>query len=536
MSVKTGETTSMASRRDELNAYTFARKRTVGAFLQPSGGGNDEDAPKPVRAVLPSVVVAAVIVAGFGMAGVIKPSAPKGWDDGKNIIQGKDSTTRYVVLIDSETHAKVLHQVLNMSSAKLVLPAGSKVVPVADSVLDAYPNHGATIGIPYAPDKLPKSDDAGVAKKWSVCDRPGKGEIQATINQAVFVAADAEAKKLASPDLVLSTGQSLYVQAPKEAEDDPGSEYLIDPQGRKHAVGNVGTSDNDRTNLRAALFGSNAKPQQVTKEWLDTLEAGDAILFPKIEGFQSKGVTSNVQLTQKSERKVGRLLQFQNNSFYVVGVNKLFEISAFQAELIRYNPELQKIYEGTPKFADLPPGDYAKLQGQIDTSMRDSSKNLPQEKPAAHPVNFNGSGKGRTVLCSTFESMEGQTIKRSVWAHTDYPAPVTSGAATAHVSPGHGLLFRSVDGSGTDSSGSNFLITETGLRYSVPSNNDGKGAATPSPDPQAPQGQQQEQGNEAASRLGFEKVQPTLVPHWWADLVPAGPVLNTKTALQAQTA
>lgn len=29
----------MASRRDELNAYTFARKRTVGAFLLPGGGG-----------------------------------------------------------------------------------------------------------------------------------------------------------------------------------------------------------------------------------------------------------------------------------------------------------------------------------------------------------------------------------------------------------------------------------------------------------------------------------------------------------------
>src|SRR5437870_3798781 len=100
---ETGETTRMASRRDELNAYTFARKRMVGAFLQPSVGGNDEDAPRPVRAVLPSIVVAAVITAGFGMWGVIKPSAPVGWNDGKSIIQGKDSTTRYVVLPDPTT-------------------------------------------------------------------------------------------------------------------------------------------------------------------------------------------------------------------------------------------------------------------------------------------------------------------------------------------------------------------------------------------------------------------------------------------------
>ena len=47
----------MASRRDELNAYTFAKRRTVAAFLQPSPTGSEEGAPRPLRAVLPGAIV-----------------------------------------------------------------------------------------------------------------------------------------------------------------------------------------------------------------------------------------------------------------------------------------------------------------------------------------------------------------------------------------------------------------------------------------------------------------------------------------------
>ena len=89
----------MASRRDELNAYTFAKKRTVAAFLQPSPSGTEEGAPKPLRAILPGLIVAALVVAGFGAWGMFKPQAPKGWDTpGTRVIIGKQSTTRYVVL------------------------------------------------------------------------------------------------------------------------------------------------------------------------------------------------------------------------------------------------------------------------------------------------------------------------------------------------------------------------------------------------------------------------------------------------------
>ncbi|MFJ5235004.1 type VII secretion protein EccB [Kitasatospora sp. NPDC088391] len=527
----------MASRRDELNAYTFARKRMVGAFLQPGGGGNDEDAPRPIRAVLPSFVVGAVIVAGFGMWGVIKPAAPPNWDNGKFIIQGKSSTTRYVVLPDSKTGQPTLHQVLNMSSARLVLSEGATVQTVADDVLDKYPRRGATIGIPYAPDKLPKADDAGAAKVWSVCDKMGKDNLQSTVNQSVFVAAGADVKTLASPDRVIGDGKSLFVQEPPHGTKD-GSMFLIDGQGVKHAVGRLDTSDDDHKALPRALFGD-GKPQQVTAEWLATLANGEPVVFPRVDSVKTAGTTadSQLELSNKALRKVGRLVKFQD-VYYAVGAQQLYKITQFQADLMRLDPKNQGAYGSeTPVITEIGASDIDKLQNRISTQLIDEAKDLPKQISPA--VNLSSDKAGRTVICSTFNGFDNGQLKRTVWASTEYPAAVTAGSVSAHVTPGHGLLYRAVDGDvasvdGQAGSGSDFLITDAGLRYSLPANDDGANGGTPAP-------QQNGQGggdtkNAAQARLGFKNVNPPMVPAAWSKLVPAGPVLNTNTALQAQNA
>ncbi|MGW3466457.1 type VII secretion protein EccB, partial [Streptomyces olivaceoviridis] len=60
----------MASRRDELNAYTFAKRRTLASFLRPSPSGSEEGAPKPLGALVPGVVVGVVTLAVFGAIGM----------------------------------------------------------------------------------------------------------------------------------------------------------------------------------------------------------------------------------------------------------------------------------------------------------------------------------------------------------------------------------------------------------------------------------------------------------------------------------
>ncbi|MEU1289558.1 type VII secretion protein EccB [Kitasatospora sp. NPDC005856] len=561
----------MASRRDELNAYTFARKRTVGAFLLPAGGGSDEDAPRPVKAVLPSVLAGAVFVAGFGILGVFKPSAPVKWDDGKNIIQGKQSTTRYVVLLDQDKKTKRLHQVLNMSSARLVLPAGAKVVVVDDGVLDRYPNHGPTIGIPYAPDKLPTTDNASKPMKWAVCDRPGSDDKQETVNQAVFVAAGADATALAAKDRMLGPDQLLLVQQADEqqvsAAPAPGQPaaagaavYLVDAQGRKHLIGSPQSDDKERKALITAVFGPNAVAQRVKREWLETLVTATPVTFPQVEGVaDSQGANSKVELSNQADRRVGRLVHYRDRH-YVVGKEQLYLVTPFQADLIRQNPAYQMLYkydqDKNPRSDEMTPADNAQWGG--DVALKGTVADWPLKTGA--PVNNQQDRQdARMVVCSTYDGVaeDGTTAKRSVWAGTSYPAPYNNGAGAAYVTPGHGLFYRSLDkaaaGSGTD-----FLITETGLRYSVPSNTDGgprpgaspqpgqSGApkpptpqATATPAPGAPAqepGQQQEEPGGNQARLGYQGVQPLPVPKEWSDLVPAGPPLTAKSAAQPQNA
>ncbi|GAA1991732.1 type VII secretion protein EccB [Kitasatospora viridis] len=528
----------MASRRDELNAYTFARKRTVGAFLQPEGGGSDEDAPRPVRALVPSLVVGALVMAGFGLWGMIKPGAPVGWDSGKNVIVGKDSTTRYVLLTDQDG-TKRLHPVVNMASAKLVLPADSSVVFVADSVLDQYKWHGATIGIPFAPDKLPTSADAAKPKTWSVCDRPGADASHP--NQSVFLAADADAAALASPTRVLTGGQNLYVQV-KNDDGSAGPTYLVDPSDTSHQIGAPG--DNVPA-LQRALFGNQAKPETVTAQWLGTLHPGTPITFPSVKGMDpNHQVRSSVPLSDQTERVVGRLFTTeQRDAYYVLGSDHLYKVSAFQAQLMQLNPATQVAYSNAgpaPTIAQLTPKDLNAVQPEED----DSAMQAPGDWPAAQsgaPLNSGDAASGQPVICSTFKGTyttrpDGTVVPdQTVWAGPDFPAPVTTGANTAHVSAGHGLFYRAMDNGNQNGSGSNFLITETGLRYSVPANSEGTVAGQSlSPAPSPSQQPAQPQVNEAQARLGYQGDTPVNVPKAWSDLIPAGPALNTNAATQEQ--
>lgn len=562
----------MASRRDELNAYTFARKRTVGAFLLPSGGGSDEDAPRPVKAVLPSVVVGALVVGGFAVWGVFKPSAPVGWDEGNFIIQGKQSTTRYVVLKDKDGRTKRLHQVLNMASARLVLSVDAKVVVVADSVLDAYPNHGPTIGIPYAPDKLPSRANASKPMKWSVCDRPGSDEKQETVNQAVFLTGGREADELAAKGRMLDVDQALLVQL---AEDQQVSAqpvagqapvrkvpvlYLVDAQGRKHLLGTEKSDEREQRALIAAVFGPNAVPQRVKKEWLDTLVTGTPVVFPQLEGFDPKAKTPNssVALQKPEDRRVGRLVKY-GDKFYVVAKGQLVALTPFQAELFRLDPKFEELYKDkdAPRPSELSPADHANFGASMPNDGRLPGLGADWPARAGAPANdWKAPKDARTVVCSTYEGVgaDGRTPKRSVWAGTEYPAKFNfnSGSSSAHVTPGHGLFYRALDNT-ADGSGSDFLITETGLRYSVPANSDGgkkvpagQGAPSgapkaPSASPTAPQaappaGQAPEENGNAQARLGYREVQPVPVPREWSNLVPAGPALNVKDAVQQQDA
>jgi type VII secretion protein EccB len=502
----------MASRRDELNAYTFAKRRLTGQFVQPDPAGSEEDAPRPLRAVVPGVIVSVLVLAVSGAWGVFKPVAPQNWDvPGENVIVAGKSTTRYVVLkTDGKAH---LHPVLNMSSARLLLdPAKSGVISVSESVLDnGRIPRGATLGIPYAPDRLPGPGDAGAAKRWAVCERPG--EDGRAIQQAAFVLAGREQRKTEGAGR-LHGGELMYVEGPDRTR------YVVDAEGTAYAT------RKDELLLRQ-LVGQGSTPQRVSVAWLDTLHKGDTITFPEIEGTPGADARAPGRLEPDANR-VGMILRAADgirNQQYLVLPGRVAPISDFVAKLLLNSRELiglgQDGHATSVSGATIRPG-----QGF------GQGKHWPDNAP--DPVN-SATASSRSTLCNVLRAVDGHngSTTLSTWAGTGFPA-TAGGSGSAYVTPGSGQLFRQFQGSGTGS-GFVFLVTDTGLRYGMQSHSDtavndaGTGSAG-SDEQQGRQGEPQQ----AQNRLGYHDVHPAPIPAAWASFLPAGPRLSTEAARRPQ--
>ncbi|MFF2066370.1 type VII secretion protein EccB [Streptomyces sp. NPDC058200] len=515
----------MASRRDELNAYTFAKKRTVAAFLQPSPTGTEEGAPRPLRAVVPSLIVGALILAGFGAWGMFKPTAPKDWAaPNKNVIVGKDSTTRYVVLNTpgkGKEKETLLHPVLNLASARLLLtPQQFAVIQVPDKILDSgKPPRGPILGIPYAPDRLPTDKEAAEPKRWAVCEQPGGGK-GSSVQKAAFVFADRDFAKTGGKQR-LTGGQVLYVKG------QDGARYLVDAGGTKYLIAETADDDGHLTN---ALVRSR-EPQAVTDDWLATLHTGSPVTFPEIPG--EVGTPANVQgQLSPEENKIGMVLKTETGdgtSHYVVLAGKVQPISEFTAWLLI----------NSPQTAELDLTSEARSVGLQD--FVPDSKTFAGQAPRwpdkrADQVNAIGGDGARDTVCSVLREVDGKgTPTLSTWAGTAYPADITAGGTSTYVTPGSGLLFTQVRGRQTTPDGSLFLVTDTGLRYAVQANGDSDAARS---DIGTGGGQKQQDGrpepSEAQVRLGYEKVTPVLVPIAWSEFLSKGPRLDTNSARQPQ--
>lgn len=506
----------MASRRDQLNAYTFAKRRMLASFVQSSPDGSEEGAPRPLRAVLPGIVVGVIIMAAFGAWGMFKPTAPKGWSTvGEKVIIASDSTTRYVVL---RTDGKVqLHPVLNMASAKLLLKTGKgEVVTVDESILDkgTIPR-GVTIGIPYAPDRLPAASEAGSAKRWAVCERPSAGG--RSIQKAAFVLASRDRGRTEGARQKLGGGDLLYVVGPDRTR------YVVDAHGTSYEV-----DKNDEFLLRT-LVGSGREPQRVSKEWLETLHTGDRVIFPEVDG--QVGADAGVEGSlPAAANKVGMLLRApdgDSDQYYVVEPGKVVPVSDFTEKLLLSSPALGRLDQTDAldvRISDFTP----------DTREFAAEYDWPVDAPST--VNDAGTGQGgRNTVCNVLRDVDKDkgTTTLSTWAGTDFPAPLPTGSTSAYVTPGSGQLYRQFQGEETTAGGV-FLVTDTGLRYAMQSNDDSAtddaGIGTTAKE----RGELEKEAQLAQVRLGYAGVDPAPVPAAWSSFLSTGPRLSTSAARQPQ--
>lgn len=508
----------MATRRDELSAHTFARKRTLAAFLQPESRVSDEEAPRPVRAVVPSVVMGVVLVVGCIAWGAIAPSAPPGWNTaGAHIIVDSDSTTRYVVLNEKGKDGKKvkqLHPVMNYASAKLVLDKGKgDVMNVAGKDIDKSTiARGATIGIPYAPDRLPSNADAGRPKEWAVCQKP-PSHSGAEPQQGVFVLGGHDKNALKGKNR-LSDREALFVEDSKT-----GDQYVVDGNGTKLMLdGPKGASRHlERNVLTKLLLHNPGEPQKVTSQWLKTLNTGKDISFPTLDaGSGTQPQFSGADKLPSEARSVGKVLKSTagGTSYYYVVLKNAVQ---------RTTPLVAKLFMGEQQQKQPVSVNEVQMAGAGATNATNSGgRGWPDN--VLNPVNRASQGinsTSRTVSCSVYtgKTSASGTPELAAWAGHSYPENIVDGSASAYVSSGSGLLYREVSGRG--GGGTQYLLTDSGLRYALAGSGGGQQS-----------GGDNDKG--ARARLGYDKTKIARVPLGWSSLLPKGPTLDTKSASQEQ--
>lgn len=149
----------MPSRRDQVEAYSFAAGRLRSALVRGEPDAHQPPLRRTPIGLIIGVVLALLALGVVALLALVKPGSSPAWRQPGVLVIEKETGNRYVF-----TDGR-LHPVLNYASARLLLPHNFTTVAASAKDLAAVP-HGGRIGIPGAPDLLPRT---GGANTWSVC-------------------------------------------------------------------------------------------------------------------------------------------------------------------------------------------------------------------------------------------------------------------------------------------------------------------------------------------------------------------------------
>jgi hypothetical protein len=299
-----------------------------------------------------------------------------------------------------------------------------------------------------------------------------------------------------------------------------GKAYLIG--GDLWRLTGNGTTADD---IERAVFGDGVEPQKVSAEFIKTLNVVGSLDFPKLK---DAGTPAQVDTLGPNLGKVGMVLEADSGprkQQYIVLKDKIQPVSNFTAQMWLRSTWISSVYGGAkPKAMEVNFNSIHPSDGEWMSEM-----NWPKE--LVTQANTHWEVGGDKVSCSVWHGGEkdvsGQPLM-TVWTGRDYPKDVSQSGSRTYVSPGSGLLFKRI--TGTDAGGgSTFLVTDTGLRYSIPARNDSEVTGGEKSDDT-----QQTTTNTSQVRLGYGKIRAVSVPAAWADLLAAGPELSSGNAEQAQ--
>ncbi|MFD1274354.1 type VII secretion protein EccB [Streptomyces kaempferi] len=309
----------------------------------------------------------------------------------------------------------------------------------------------------------------------------------------------------------------MYVVAPDKTR------YVVDAHGTSYKV-----DSNDEFLLRT-LVGSGREPQRVSQEWLETLHEGDPIIFPKVEGHVGTGADVGGGLPAAAD-KVGMLLKAPNgdrDQYYVVEPGKVVPVSDFTEKLLLSSPDLGSLNQ--TDALDVRISDFTPDSGEFAADYDWLGRVPVDRQRGGHRT---GQPQHRLQRPAGRRQGQGHDDAQHLGGHR-LPGPLPTGSTSAYVTPGSGQLYRQFQGEETKAGGV-FLVTDTGLRYAMQSNDDSAtddaGIGTTAKDRK----QLEQEAELAQISLGYSGVDPAPIPVAWSSFLSTGPRLSTSAARQPQ--
>ncbi|MGW3150331.1 type VII secretion protein EccB [Streptomyces sp. NPDC001177] len=479
----------MHSKRDQVQAHLFLMGRLTSSMLRADPDAPESPQGRTNRGVAISLLIAVILSAGAFVFGLISPGTKDSWHSSGALIVDQDTGSRYLYL-DGR-----LRPVRNYASVLLLGGGGLKSTTVHTSSLQGTA-HGTPVGIPGAPDALPKSGQLSTGP-WQVCSTavpeaaPGQPGKRAATTLVVGAAADGDA---------LGARDGLLVSAPDSTL------HLIWRGSRLRL--------DSRSGAREALGYGSVPAVPVTAAFLNALPAGPDLTPPEVPGRGGAGPALGGRAT-----RVGQVFQVTapgtEGRFYLLRRDGLVPLTATSAALALGDPDTRaEAYQGRPATA-LRLGADA-LKGHLAPS--DSATQGPAKAPPSPPEPVE-TGGDRAACVRTQSGDEGPRVSVSLVRDLSFgPAaepptegftPACSPADRVSVTPGGGALVHALDAGGGALGDTVYLVTDTGMKYRVP---------TP----------------DAMKALGYESTRPLGLPSLLLAMLPTGPDLSPAAAARGQ--
>jgi type VII secretion protein EccB len=480
----------MQSKRDQVQAHMFVMGRLASAMLRSEPDAPESPSGRTNRSVALSVIIALIVCAGAFVFGLLKPGGNDSWRTSGALIVSKETGSRFLYLNGR------LRPVRNYTSAVLLAKGSLKTTSVDDNSLRGEP-HGSLVGIPGAPDTLPRAGDLN-SGPWLVCSglAPVSGGT-ATPTTALAVGSSDPADVSGAREL--GESKAVLVLGPDK------SVYLV-WQGKRLRM-------DDKADAVKALGYGSVTPRPVSAAFLNALPSGPDLTPPVVSGRGGTGPDLGGRKT-----RIGEVFQVDvpgaASRYHLLTKDGLVPLTATGAALVLGDPQTRAVAYGggSPTVARL--GADA-LAGHLAPSSASSSARagagaLPEAPPKAVDVATGSVAcAGIDALAETPRTSTVVLPEKAVGLPVQPPSeevrPACLDVDTINVRPGKGTLARALGAGGNVLGNTLYLVTDSGVKYRLTS-------------------------QQAIKALGYAGARPQSLPAPLLAMLPTGPDLTPESA------